>query len=408
MTKAPLILFGACDRHNLGDLLLMRIAQALVAPRRVVVAGVAGRDLRPYGGPRTRALARVAQQWGRRHRDAPADLLHVGGELITCSLYEAAVMTLEPAAAAAVIALYDRDPSARQHWAQQVLQLRQRLAYLADKGLFARPGRFLHLALGGVEFARLPPDARAEAVRRLSSSDALTVRDRISRDALARVGIAAGLVPDAAVLTAELFGRRIAAHARAGEAALVAGRFPQGYAAVQFAAEFGDDATLSGLAAALDCIAAQTGWGLVLFRAGAAPWHDDREVYLRLLQRLKAPAHLFDALNIWQICALLSHARLYLGSSLHGRIVAACFGVPGISLVPSVEQMRTGKAAAYLATWHPGEPTAVTPEALPAAVPMALAQPASALAQRQRARQMAFRRLAGPLLARLRTALTER
>ncbi|MCS6997587.1 MAG: hypothetical protein NZ533_11705, partial [Casimicrobiaceae bacterium] len=73
-----------------------------------------------------------------------------------------------------------------------------------------------------------------------------------------------------------------------------------------------------------------------------------------------------------------------------------------------VEQMRTGKAAAYLATWHPGEPTAVTPEALPAAVPMALAQPATALAQRQRARQMAFRRLAGPLLARLRTALTER
>ncbi|MCU0841089.1 MAG: polysaccharide pyruvyl transferase family protein [Thiobacillaceae bacterium] len=380
MTRAgpPIILFGACDRHNLGDLLFPHIAQALLAPRPCLIAGVAERDLTPFGGHRVAALARVSADWG----DRPADLIHVGGELLTCGLYEAAVMTLPPDQAPAAIARYDADAMGRQAWAEALLGLWQRLAYLAPKALFRRPGRFIHLALGGVDLPRLPAAMRAEVIDRLRESDALTVRDRVSQAALAEAGIAAELAPDPAVLVAELFGTRVAHHAGRGEPARVREHFPRGYLAVQFAAEFGDDATLRGLAEQLDRIAADTGLGLVLFRAGAAPWHDDLGVYRRLLGFLRGPdAWLFESLDLWDLCALLAGARAYVGSSLHGRIVASAYGVPGINLLRPVQAGRTGKQAAYLATWHAGEAIGVVPIAtLAASAGRVLDQPIDRLA----------------------------
>ena len=54
MTR-PLILFGAFDRHNFGDLLFPHIATALLPGRELRFAGLALRDLRPYGGQIGRA-----------------------------------------------------------------------------------------------------------------------------------------------------------------------------------------------------------------------------------------------------------------------------------------------------------------------------------------------------------------
>ena len=392
MAEAPVILFGACDRHNLGDLLFPHIAAALLAPRPVVVAGLAERDLTAFGGHRVAALARLAAQWDNLCPDATAELVHVGGELLTCSLYEAAVMTLPPEAAPAAIARYDRDATARQAWAEALLGLRQQVAYLVPKALFRQPGRFLHCALGGVELPRLPAAMRAEVLDRLRESDALTVRDRNTQAALAEAGIQAELMPDPAVLTAELYGPRVARHAEAGEAAQVRARFAQGYVAVQFAAEFGDDATLAQLADQLDRIAATTGLGLVLFRAGAAPWHDDLAAYRRLLSRLpQREVWLFESLDIWDVCALLARARAYVGSSLHGRIVAACYGVPGVTLVRTLDQPC--KQAAYLATWHATEDAGVVgPTGLAAALARAIALPAEARLTEQRTRLEQCRR----------------
>ena len=47
--KTPLILFDTFDRHNLGDLLLGRLAAWRAAPRPCVAVGLRGGDLRPWG-----------------------------------------------------------------------------------------------------------------------------------------------------------------------------------------------------------------------------------------------------------------------------------------------------------------------------------------------------------------------
>ncbi|MBZ0144564.1 MAG: hypothetical protein K8F56_13375, partial [Rhodocyclaceae bacterium] len=114
--------------------------------------------------------------------------------------------------------------------------------------------------------------------------------------------------------------------------------------AVQFAAALGDDATLARLAEGLAPVTA--GRGIVFFRAGAAPWHDDLAVYRQAAARLPG-ARLFASLDIWDLCALVASSAGFAGNSLHGRIVAEAFGVP---VLEGIVPIGT-KVAAYRESW---------------------------------------------------------
>lgn len=335
-----LILFGACDRHNLGDLLFPHIAAALLVPREIVVAGLAARDLTAFGGHRVRAIGELEQEM------PGAAVIHVGGELLACDAWEAAVMLLPPEEAPGVIAHLDGTPQ-RFAWARRYLGRDDRAPYCLGKSQSRQYGARIFCGVGGVDLDRRNAALREEVLAKLREADWIGVRDRATRGILAQAGIAAHLVPDPAVLTAELFGERIRGCALGGEPAEALRAFPRGYIAVQFAAEFGDDATLSRIAEGLDALCGETGCGVALFRAGAAPWHDDLACYRAVAARLRAAAHIFESPDIWDICALIAGARAFCGSSLHGRIVAQAFGVP----------VREGafpigaKTAAYRATW---------------------------------------------------------
>ena len=72
MDRAPTILFGAFDRHNFGDLLFPHIAAALLPGVEPIFAGLAERDLRPFGGHRVRALAELAAEYAPSPRNDEA------------------------------------------------------------------------------------------------------------------------------------------------------------------------------------------------------------------------------------------------------------------------------------------------------------------------------------------------
>jgi hypothetical protein len=159
-------------------------------------------------------------------------------------------------------------------------------------------------------------------------------------------------MPDPVELVAQLFGDRVRAHAARPPVAGLRQAFPGGYVALQLSTEFADDATSMPIAQQLGAVADRTGLGVVLFRAGAAPWHDDRALLARLAHRLGTrKARLFDSLDVWDLCALLAQARAALCSSLHGVIVARAFGVPALAIESSAPAQGR-KLAAYLSTWH--------------------------------------------------------
>lgn len=379
MQGPPTILFGAFDRHNFGDLLFPHVAAALLPDRELLFAGLAGSDLRACGGHRITPLASVAAGLSARPQAAAATLIHAGGEILCCDAWEAAVMLLPPEEATATISRLDARPAQRMAWARQRLAAAtgdpQTCApYVASRERFPAIGRVLHIGVGGADLDARDPPLRSEVLAKLGSADAIVVRDRLSRTHLEAAGLAARLAPDPAVMTAELFGERIARHGMAGEPASLRAGFARGYLAVQLAAEFGDDGTLERIAIQLDRVAVQTGLGVALFRAGAAPWHDSLEVLQRTASRIRnAAVAVLESLDIWDICALIAGSRGFCGSSLHGRILAMAFGLPRLNLAKSADPAVAVKHRAYAATWElPDLPTVVEIDRLAEALAAAL------------------------------------
>lgn len=385
MTR-PLILFGAFDRHNLGDLLFPHIAASLLPGRELIFAGLAARDLRAHGGHVVRALSEVRAALGTQ----PADLLHVGGEILTTTAWQAAVMLLPPAEVPATLAYLEDLPHEQAAWVQRMVGSTGEAPYLVDRSTWPSLRHVLCTGVGGAQLDTATPTLRTEVLARLRATDALAVREARTQQQLHATGLQSALLPDPAVLVAELFGERIAQHGANGEVAQWRQTLARGYLVVQCSAEFGDDATLDALAAQLQQVAAAHDLGVVLLRAGAAPWHDDLVVLQRLATRLPpTTVRVAETLNVWDLCALIAHSRGWCGSSLHGRIVATAYALPRLTL-RSPTARGPGKHEAYCATWEtlPG-PTCVPVQAVADALQQTLRSDATA--RRELAQQLAAR-----------------
>jgi hypothetical protein len=372
--RSPLVLFGAFDRHNFGDLLLPHLMAAMLPGHSFEMSGLAERDLRAFGGHRVSALS-------QRGDARPTHLIHVGGELLTCSAYQAAVMLLDLAEAPAVIARYDSDPIAAADWAARQLGTSRAMPYVVGRDAIAPKGRLIFNAVGGVEWTYLSARQLDEVMAVLRQADWISVRDHLTRDTLRAEGMDVPLCPDPAVMLAQCFGEVILKHQQQGTVKEMRDAFPQGYLACQFSADFGDDASLDALAQGLSRVVAGTGLGLVLFRAGAAPWHDDPALYEALQRRLPpGTARLFRSLHLWDICALIAASRGVVSSSLHGRIVALAYGLPRASLLPPQQAHHPDKRTAFAETWEPqAVPRSVAVSQIEPAVMQALAVPAAVL-----------------------------
>jgi hypothetical protein len=228
--------------------------------------------------------------------------------------------------------------------------------YVAERAALPGVGRIAFAGAGGVAIERLPAPLQSVVLARLRDADVVTVRDDATHAALAAGGVPAALVPDPVAAVAHLFGPRIRARTRRRALADLRRAFAAGYVAVQLSGESGDDASLDGVADQLARLVARTGLGIVTWRAGAAPWHDDPALPARLAGRLgPRQARAFESLDVWDTCALLAGARACASTSLHGVIVASAFGVPCAGLVRAGDAGQSAKLAACLHTWHAGD-----------------------------------------------------
>ena len=270
---------------------------------------------------------------------------------MTCDSWQAAVMALSIGDAAKAIARYGSDVPSRLSWALRMIGFSGQAPYIVPKRLFQNPAAFVHFGIGGVDLDKRDSAFLEELRRKMLEADDVCVRDTTTKTMLDGAGVNCRLVPDSVVLIKELFADRIRIHGQRGEPTRVKKVFPQGYMAVQFNEEFGSDATLDAIAAQINKAALDLGLAIVLFRAGAAPWHDDMNVYARFAARLPAAiVRLFESLNIWNICALLAGCRVFCGTSLHARVIATAFCVPCVTITADPKRMT--KQQAYRATWE--------------------------------------------------------
>lgn len=346
---AETVIFGAFDRHNFGDLLFAHIAAKMLPERRLRIAGLAQVDLSRYGGHKVEAVSTLA---GSRS-DRPVDIVHAGGELLTCNAWEAAVMLASADHAKAVIDQRAAWRAAPLEWADHHFGIRAWAPYVVPRERFAHTRVLAFNAVGGVDLNDCEAGMRMQVIETLASASDVTVRDVVTQQALAASGIAAPLLPDPAVMVEALFGDVIRARIASEPVASIRHACPNGYIAVQFSADFGDDRTLDEIASQLDMAAQANGLGIAFFRAGIAPWHDDLAVFERTRQRMRAASvHILSSPNLWDICALIAGSRVFCGSSLHGRIVAAAFALARVNLLHPVLTAAQSKQAAFAATWE--------------------------------------------------------
>src|SRR5436190_1054322 len=128
-TASRIVVFGAFDRHNLGDLLFPHVVATLLPGRDLVFAGLVDRDLTAWGGHGVQALGRLA--------DDPREtsVIVAGGEVLTCEAWEAAVMVLSDDEANFAAARFGRAPQGRTAWAQRILGTVRRAPYVPAKSI---------------------------------------------------------------------------------------------------------------------------------------------------------------------------------------------------------------------------------------------------------------------------------
>jgi hypothetical protein len=211
-------------------------------------------------------------------------------------------------------------------------------------------------SVGLAGIAREPGWRQPRLIAALREADVVSVRDRASSAYLDELGIRHTLAPDFAHTVAIERPRP---------------RDTAGPVLVHLSEHALHQHDAEGWAAALLAAVPDAGVPLRMFTAGLAPGHDSTasaESIADALLRLSPgrDVTVSPASGIWDRVDEIAASRLWVGASLHGRIIASAYGVPRVSLAKP-------KVDAYAADWDAEQPYGATIDTLPDAVAAALA-----------------------------------
>ncbi len=194
----------------------------------------------------------------------------------------------------------------------------------------------------------------------LHEATSITVRDKYASAFLEREGVAHNLEPD---LVHSIAVTRPELGADRGDYILI-------QASTAHLRKYG----IQGFAKAIIDSPVLKAHPVRLFTAGTATGHDSFEKYEEILAIVKAadPSRRIEisrTIDPWARVEEIAKAKLWIGSSLHGRIISAAYGVPRVSFAKR-------KVDDYVRTWDDEMPWGVNHHQMDAAAAKALAMPA--------------------------------
>jgi polysaccharide pyruvyl transferase WcaK-like protein len=358
--RAPrVLLVGAYERDNFGDLLFLLVTERYLEGADVVAAAPFSADMRHLLGREIPAYGPLLQA------EAFDAIWTVGGQVGRVDLRRAYRMSASPAAWRRFAAASD---------AAQADLLRRETGdapivspYIPLPFAFPRnAGAVTVLNSVGIAGVRgIEPVRREAIVAALRGATAIAVRDRGSSRLLTELGIEHGLAPDAvhalgvldprgrddaddvAIVQISRSRLRLLGHAQVGAA--IAGSPQLARRPVRL--------MLAGTATGHDAV-------------------DDYELVVRAARRAARGVDIaiLDERRPLELVDHIRRARVVIATSLHARIVAAAYGVPRVSLAKP-------KPTRYARHWDPDMPFDVALEGLDAAIDAAClraAQPEAA------------------------------
>lgn len=368
---------GPFDRHNFGDLVFPLVTQC-AGSRRVdnvaftTTACKRTNDNAGFGGVPTISFWDCA----REGITEPLFLVHPGGEVLTAKRTGVGANLLEKGTAELVASRLGTRCLRLGY--RPFLRNAPEAPYVVDAQSLPIGSRTVFSAVGGV--GKGVDDSYNPRVQNaLRNAMLVSVRDGITHERVQKLRPDVSLVPD----NAASFLRQYATQVHESHERLLARHnlLHSDYAVFHL-----NSSLLRGpygkslVRSALRTLSEQR-LNVMVVAMSKAPFHDD-EAALRSIAKCADSAAYYGEGNIYEIAALIANASLWLGSSLHGRIMAMAGGVPRVSVA-----LHDLKVSSYAKTWDiPSQPSLSTavdlePRLIEAAVATALSEDATALHQ---------------------------
>ena len=340
-----ILIIGAFDRYNYGDLLFPLIIEKQLNTYgknfQYQYFGIVESDLSKEGGKPTQSL-----QAFYGHLSDPEDKASVivaGGEALGVtwnSLYASLSAPFQKIHRHHVRLSKFIDLN---KVAKKLLKGKTTLPFVFDKTDFPGLNKVILNSLGGSGLTKALFDRYPFLQRKLQRADYLAVRDGLTVDNLQQNKVKAHLFPDSAILMSDFYPVDQLEKSVTPDVADYVQKNRGNYVFFQI-----NKKTTVGkeelIAEELNKIYQNDETQICLCPIGKALNHDDHEALKAVQAKLRCPSVYFDADNIWDIMYLIANAKAYIGTSLHGAITSMSYAVPHVGLV--VEKLD-----AYLETW---------------------------------------------------------
>jgi polysaccharide pyruvyl transferase WcaK-like protein len=362
------LLIGAYERDNFGDLLFAKIFDRVLAPFQTIKGSLMGRDLTNIGGDTVVS----AQNCIQALQQSPLAAIHCGGETLACSKTLGVNFDLSPDFFNQVHAGYMPH---QDEIAQKLTSSSNSLAYVynhADLGAEKDSFPIAFFSVGGSALSSLPIDSPLikDVKNRLDSAQFISVRDTVTLQNLKSLfGIEAELSPDVVTIVSRTHQAEVKKAAqKPGIKEIVEG---QPYFLFQSNQTIINTYRIVTFAQQLGQLAQKYNKAVVLQPAGVCYGQDLIEQFKAIADVMKkqfpeVSVTVQEDRNIWSQVAVIAHADCSIATSLHVRVVSCAFARPCISL-------PNDKVATYVSSWNMGDGTYnVEPQDLDQAVESAL------------------------------------
>lgn len=342
---------GAYERDNFGDLLLLLQTEHYLPDNADIVTGA------PFATDMTALLDRKIPAYGPLLEQESFDAVWtVGGEVGGANLQQAFCMI----ASDEELDLWRvaSDSAKGEMVGARTGATPIDSPYMPRLAAYSKNAAAVQV-LNSVGFAGVSKLSaeRQQVVHEISrSADRISVRDRASSAWLRQKGVAHTLAPD---LVHTIGRTRPARGPKNEELALVQISEPE--------------IKRRGVQTVAEAIAKSvhlSRYTIKFFVAGTAPGHDSVDRYQDLSRRIReiSPDQRIEISHLrrpYDLVDELSTASLWVGLSLHGRIISSAYGIPRVSFTKN-------KVDAYSSTWDPDMPWGVTMDRLDDAIELAL------------------------------------
>lgn len=346
VAKSNILIVGAFDRFNYGDLLFPLVIEAQLntygQPFDVSFFGIVKSDLSALGGKPTEDIGAFYRRCneGREH----TSVIVAGGEAVAVT-WSSLLLALS--------SMFKRTHRFHHRinkvfdlnaFAKRVLHGQTDLPFVFTRSDFRGVDNVVFNSLGGSELDPVIFDRYPGLRDKLRHVDYFAVRDEATQRNLTVQGVQTSLYPDSAILMSKFYPGSILAERVSPPVGQYATEKRGAYLFFQIKNNHAKNNELR-IAQQLDAIVEQhPDIHLCFCPIGKALNHDDHLAIHRIAPLLKHPFTVFEEVTIWDIMCLIAHARMYMGTSLHGAITAMSYAVPYVGVV-------VPKLNSYLQTW---------------------------------------------------------